>query len=56
MQLGEASSRLPEDLVQLLSVGGESHGQTSIIVSQPQPLLFVATQRLQDTVQMTKKY
>jgi hypothetical protein len=56
IQLGEASSRLPECLVQLLWVGEEGHHQGVGHREPTQPLLFVATQRLREhQVQMLKK-
>jgi hypothetical protein len=45
IQLGEASSRLPESLVQLLWVGQEGHHQGVGHGEPTQPLLVVATQR-----------
>jgi hypothetical protein len=57
IQLGEASSRLPECLVQLLWVAKEGHHQGVDHREPTQPLLFVATQRLREhQVQMLKKY
>jgi hypothetical protein len=56
IQLGEASSRQPEGLVQLLWVGEEGHDQGVDHRQPTQPLLFVATQRLREhQVQMLKK-
>ena len=56
IQLGEASSRLPEGLVQFLWVGEEGHHQGVGHRQPTQPLLFVATQRLREhQVQMLKK-
>jgi len=56
IQLGEASSRLPEGLVQLLWVSEEGHHQGVGHREPTQPLLFVATQRLREhQVQMLKK-
>src|SRR5512132_4452478 len=56
IQLGEASSRLPKCLVQLLWVGEEGHHQGVNHREPTQPLLFVATQRLREhQIQMLKK-
>src|SRR5215204_490840 len=56
IQLGEASSRLPEGLVQLLWVGEEGHHQGVDHGEPTQPLLFIATPRLRKhQVQMLKK-
>jgi hypothetical protein len=56
IQLGEASSRLPEGLVQLLWVGEEGHHQGVGHGEPTQPLLFVATQRRREhQVQMLKE-
>jgi hypothetical protein len=56
IQLGEASSRLPECLVQLLWVGEDGHHQGVNQREPTQPLLFVATQRLREhQIQMLKK-
>jgi hypothetical protein len=56
IQLGEASSRPPECLVQLLWVGEEGHHQGVDHREPTQPLLFVATQRRREhQVQMLKE-
>jgi hypothetical protein len=56
VQLGEASSRLPECLVELLWVGKEGHHQGVDHREPTQPLLVVATQRLRKPqIQMLKK-
>jgi hypothetical protein len=56
IQLGEASSGLPECQVQLLWVGKEGHHQGVGHREPTQPLLFVATQRLREhQIQMLKE-